>query len=49
MKLKEDMPTNSAGAGQVDGIGVGPKGEPGFSKSKVVSRIKELTKRKKKK
>jgi hypothetical protein len=32
MKLKEDMgsavPANSAGAGGVEGIGIGPKGEP---------------------
>jgi hypothetical protein len=36
MKLKEDgvgvgAPTNSAGAGGVAGIGVGPQGEPGVS------------------
>lgn len=28
-KLKEDVPTMSAGAGQIAGIGVGPQGEPG--------------------
>jgi hypothetical protein len=36
-KLKEDtssaVPANSAGAGNIDGIGVGPKGEPGVRKS----------------
>lgn len=35
---KEDMssaiPTNNAGSGNVDGIGVGLKGEPGFKKKK---------------
>ena len=28
-KLKEDVPTMSAGSGQIAGIGVGPDGEPG--------------------
>lgn len=32
MKLREDtasaVPANSAGAGGVDGIGIGPRGEP---------------------
>lgn len=27
--FKEDSPTNSAGSGEVAGIGVGPNGEPG--------------------
>lgn len=30
-KLKEDAPTVNAGGGNVDGIGVGPRGEPGVS------------------
>lgn len=32
--VEEDAPTNSAGAGHVDGIGVGPKGEPGIRPKK---------------
>lgn len=32
--VEEDAPTNSAGAGAVDGIGVGPKGEPGIRPKK---------------
>lgn len=28
----EDAPTNNAGSGHVDGIGVGPRGEPGGKK-----------------
>jgi hypothetical protein len=31
-KLKEEVPVNSAGAGNVAGIGVGPQGEPGVTK-----------------
>jgi hypothetical protein len=30
--IYEDMPTNSAGGGQVHGIGVGPQGEPGVTR-----------------
>lgn len=36
LKIKEDtsaVPTNSAGTGNIDGIGVGPRGEPGVRKS----------------
>lgn len=29
--LKEEAPTNNAGDGHVDGIGVGPRGEPGVT------------------
>lgn len=32
----EDAPTNSAGSGGVAGIGVGPQGEPGVKKSKIM-------------
>lgn len=31
-------PTNSAGSGQIAGIGVGPQGEPGIKKSKMIRR-----------
>lgn len=29
------VPTNNAGTGNVDGIGVGPRGEPGIKKKKL--------------
>ena len=32
--LEEDAPTNSAGSGNVHGIGVGPHGEPGVDPKK---------------
>ena len=32
--MEEDAPTNSAGSGNVHGIGVGPHGEPGLDKKK---------------
>lgn len=32
--VNEDAPTNSVGGGQVAGLGVGPKGEPGVNKKK---------------
>lgn len=28
-EMNEEVPTNSAGTGNIEGIGVGPKGEPG--------------------
>lgn len=34
----EDAPVNSAGGGNVAGIGVGPDGEPGRSKSNIIRR-----------
>lgn len=41
MSIKEDAPVNSAGGGGggVDGIGIGPKGEPGGRKAKLVKNI----------
>jgi hypothetical protein len=33
--LEEDAPTNSAGAGNIDGLGVGPKGEPGVYRKQL--------------
>ena len=33
-EIEEDAPGNSAGGGNVAGIGVGPKGEPGFTPKK---------------
>jgi len=32
--MEEDAPTNSAGSGNVHGIGIGPHGEPGVDKKK---------------
>lgn len=44
IKIKEEgegaVPTNSAGAGGIDGIGVGPRGEPGFPKKKLRNILK---------
>ena len=45
-KFKEEAPTNSAGGGEVAGIGVGPDGEPGFTPAQ---RIRYLAKNKRKK
>jgi hypothetical protein len=36
---KEDAPVNSAGAGNIAGIGVGPKGEPGVQPKKKLKDI----------
>lgn len=33
------IPTNSAGGGTIDGIGVGPKGEPGVYPKKKKLRV----------
>ena len=33
-EIEEDAPTNSAGGGNVHGIGVGPYGEPGINPKK---------------
>ena len=42
----EDVPTNNASGGQVDGIGVGPRGEPGGKKfilnKKLMKRVKKI-------
>jgi hypothetical protein len=38
MKLKEEMIGNSAGSGAIDGIGIGPRGEPGLTKPRPVAR-----------
>ena len=37
--LEEDAPTNSAGSGDVHGIGVGPQGEPGVNPKKKKKQI----------
>lgn len=38
-KIEEDAPTNSAGAGQIDGIGVGPRGEPGGNIKRLLKQM----------
>lgn len=43
----EEVPTNSAGVGAVDGIGVGPRGEPGGRRNSMfLSRLKRIKKAK---
>jgi hypothetical protein len=34
----EDAPVNSAGSGEIAGIGIGPQGEPGIKKSSMIRR-----------
>jgi len=34
LKVDEEAPTNSIGAGKIAGAGVGPDGEPGVKKTK---------------
>lgn len=36
--VQEDAPVNAAGSGQIAGIGIGPQGEPGIKKSKMIRR-----------
>jgi hypothetical protein len=43
----EGAPTNSAGGGQIAGIGVGPKGEPGINKKKGITPFISFIRRKK--
>lgn len=43
-KLHEEAPTNSAGGGNIAGIGVGPNGEPGV-KPKTMAKYKDKNKR----
>jgi len=42
--MDEDAPTNSAGGGNIAGIGVGPDGEPGI-KPKAANRYKKKNKK----
>ena len=44
-KMKEDAPVNSAGGGNIAGIGVGPDGEPGIKKKKKKDIVIGLIKR----
>lgn len=40
------VPTNSAGSGNVAGIGVGPQGEPGVNKKKKINSLIGFIRRK---
>lgn len=42
--LVEEMPTNSVGAGEIAGLGVGAQGEPGISKKKQNKHKKNIAK-----
>lgn len=42
--LVEEMPTNSVGTGEIAGLGVGPKGEPGISVKKQKKHKKKIAK-----
>lgn len=44
--IQEDAPVNSAGGGQIAGIGVGPKGEPGINKKKKLMPFLAFVRRK---
>ena len=44
-KMKEDAPVNSAGGGNIAGIGVGPDGEPCIKKKKKKDIVMGLIKR----
>jgi hypothetical protein len=35
--VKEDVPVNNVGGGQIAGAGVGPQGEPGIKKKKKIA------------
>lgn len=41
-EVKEEMACNSVGGGKVAGLGVGPQGEPGAKKSKVLKRFNQF-------
>jgi hypothetical protein len=43
--VKEDAPTVNAGSGNIAGIGVGPKGEPGVSKRNQTKHGKNVLRR----
>jgi hypothetical protein len=44
--IQEDAPVNAVGGGQIAGIGVGPKGEPGVPKKKKTASFISFIKRK---
>ncbi len=41
--LAEDIPTNNVGTGNIDGLGVGPKGEPGVYRKRLTLYRKNRT------
>lgn len=45
-RMSEDAPVNSAGAGQVAGLGVGAQGEPGVAKKKKLATFISYIRRK---
>jgi hypothetical protein len=45
--IKEDMPANVAGGGNIAGIGVGAQGEPGVNKKKGLTPFLSFIRRKK--
>jgi len=45
--IQEDAPVNSVGGGQIAGVGVGPKGEPGINKKKGITPFISFIRRKK--
>jgi len=44
--IQEDAPVNAVGGGQIAGIGVGPKGEPGVNRKKKTASFISFIKRK---
>ena len=40
--IEDEVPTNNAGSGQIEGIGVGPKGEPGKTCIKKKKNLKDI-------
>jgi len=45
--MQEDAPVNAVGGGQIAGVGVGPKGEPGINKKKGITPFISFIRRKK--
>jgi len=45
--IQEDAPVNAVGGGQIAGVGVGPKGEPGINKKKGITSFISFIRRKK--
>jgi len=45
-EMHEDAPVNSVGGGQIAGVGVGPKGEPGINKKKKLMPFMAFVRRK---
>ena len=45
-QIHEEAPTTNVGGGQIAGIGVGPKGEPGINKKKKLIPFMAFVRRK---